>query len=70
MKAVGMWLLQIARILAGIALILVGLAALLTPLTPGAWLIFVGLEMLGWRFAYGQYLRDIRRWWDDRRSRS
>lgn len=31
----------------GIILILVGLAALITPLTPGSWLIFIGLELLG-----------------------
>lgn len=34
----------------GIVLVLVGLTALLTPLTPGSWLIFVGLELLGLRF--------------------
>ncbi|MBI4090668.1 MAG: hypothetical protein HY422_01450 [Candidatus Komeilibacteria bacterium] len=27
-----------------------GLAALLTPLTPGSWLIFIGLELLGFTF--------------------
>ncbi len=34
----------------GVILILVGLAALVTPFTPGSWLIFVGLEFLGLRF--------------------
>ena len=34
----------------GVILALVGLAALLTPFTPGSWLIFVGLELLGLRF--------------------
>ena len=34
----------------GVVLILVGLAALVTPLTPGSWLIFIGLELLGLRF--------------------
>ena len=34
----------------GVILILIGFAALLTPLTPGSWLIFVGLELLGVRF--------------------
>lgn len=33
----------------GALLMLVGLLALVTPLTPGAWLIFVGLELLGFR---------------------
>ena len=32
---------------AGIVLILVGLTALVTPFTPGSWLVFVGLEFLG-----------------------
>ena len=33
----------------GVLLILIGIAALVTPLTPGAWLAFVGLEFLGVR---------------------
>lgn len=31
----------------GILLILLGVLALVTPLTPGSWLIFVGLGLLG-----------------------
>lgn len=34
----------------GVVLVLVGLAALLTPFMPGSWLVFVGLELLGLRF--------------------
>lgn len=34
----------------GVLLILLGLFALLTPFTPGSWLIFVGLELVGIRF--------------------
>ncbi len=34
----------------GVILVLIGLAALITPFTPGSWLIFVGLELLGLRF--------------------
>ena len=34
----------------GIVLVLIGLTALVTPFTPGSWLIFVGLELLGLRF--------------------
>jgi len=30
--------------------LLIGLIALITPFTPGSWLIFVGLELLGIRF--------------------
>ena len=33
----------------GVILILVGFAALITPLTPGSWLAFIGLELLGVR---------------------
>ncbi len=33
----------------GIILILIGLAALFTPLTPGSWLVFIGFELLGLR---------------------
>ena len=33
----------------GILLILISLFALLTPLTSGSWLVFVGLELLGFR---------------------
>lgn len=40
---------KVARIVIGVILILLGLAALLTPLTPGAWLALVGLELLGLR---------------------
>lgn len=35
----------------GLILIFIGLLALLTPLTPGSWLAFVGLELLGIRLA-------------------
>ena len=40
--------------IAGAILLALGLLALVTPLTPGAWLIFVGAEMLG----LGLLLRD------------
>lgn len=33
----------------GIILIILGLAALVTPFTPGSWLAFIGLELLGIR---------------------
>lgn len=39
----------ITRTVVGVVLIILGLAALLTPLSPGSWLILVGLEVLGWR---------------------
>lgn len=34
----------------GVVLVIVGFLALVTPFTPGSWLIFVGLELLGVRF--------------------
>lgn len=34
----------------GVILIIVGLTALLTPLTPGSWLALIGLELLGFGF--------------------
>ena len=40
----------------GIILILVGLVALFTPLTPGSWLIFIGLELLGLRILFSNKL--------------
>ena len=33
----------------GVILILIGVLALLTPLTPGSWLALIGLEILGIR---------------------
>ncbi|KKU68303.1 MAG: hypothetical protein UX89_C0005G0017 [Parcubacteria group bacterium GW2011_GWA2_47_16] len=47
--------------LAGVLLILVGLTALVTPFTPGSWLIFVGLEFLGIRFLVWDKLKE--RFW-------
>ena len=35
----------------GVILIILGLAALVTPLTPGSWLAIAGLELLGIRLA-------------------
>lgn len=42
---------KVLRTVGGIALIIIGLLALVTPLTPGAWLMFVGLELIGVRLA-------------------
>jgi uncharacterized protein YqgC (DUF456 family) len=35
------------RFLLGILCLLLGIFALVTPLTPGSWLILVGMELLG-----------------------
>ncbi|OHB57387.1 MAG: hypothetical protein A2173_11125 [Planctomycetes bacterium RBG_13_44_8b] len=37
------------RIILGVVLIILGLAALFTPFTPGSWLALIGLEYLGLR---------------------
>ncbi len=36
----------------GVILILIGLAAFFTPLTPGSWVAIIGLELLGVRILF------------------
>ncbi len=66
-------LLRIARIVAGVVLVIIGLLALITPLTPGAWLAVVGLELLGLRVAFATRYERARTWllawWQARRRR-
>lgn len=38
--------------IAGVILIAIGLIALITPLTPGAWLALIGFELLGIRILF------------------
>jgi uncharacterized protein YqgC (DUF456 family) len=38
------------KLLLGILCLVIGFVARITPLTPGAWLIFVGMELLGLTF--------------------
>jgi hypothetical protein len=46
----------------GVILIIVGLAALLTPLTPGSWLALIGMELLGIRmFFFKKFLNEKQR---------
>ena len=40
---------KIIRTVVGVILIVLGFVALVTPLSPGSWLILVGLELLGLR---------------------
>jgi len=40
---------SVLRKVLGVVFIIIGLAALLTPLTPGSWLALIGLELLGVR---------------------
>lgn len=44
----------------GVVLIVYGFFALLTPLTPGAWLIFLGMELLGIEFLFIEKLKNYR----------
>lgn len=46
--------------IAGVILIVIGIAALVTPLTPGAWLVFIGLELCGVRLLGKE---QISAWW-------
>jgi uncharacterized protein YqgC (DUF456 family) len=48
------------KIILGVLCIVIGLAALFTPLTPGSWLIFVGIELLGLTFLLPKGVHD--RW--------
>lgn len=57
---------KVTRTVVGVVLIILGLAALLTPLSPGSWLILIGLEFLGLRI-----LLENKLWrWTDRRPNS
>ncbi len=49
-----------------VVLIIIGLAALLTPLTPGSWLILVGAEILG---IHVLFPKRIQHWIDKMKSK-
>jgi uncharacterized protein YqgC (DUF456 family) len=51
-------MLRVLRIILGTALIIIGLLALVTPLTPGAWLALLGLELVGLSFLLPRRIRD------------
>lgn len=53
------------RVLIGVLCIVLGLLALVTPLTPGSWLVFVGLEFIGFRLALWHKILD---WWRGRKE--
>ena len=63
---------KLLKQIAGGLLIVIGFAALLTPLTPGAWLIFVGANMLGISFLSRKRMRDhyeaVKEWWKKRHT--
>jgi hypothetical protein len=47
------------RKLVGVLFIIIGLAALLTPFTPGSWLALIGLELLGIRLYFWDRLKGL-----------
>ena len=47
----------VLRKIAGVLLIIIGLIALFTPLTPGSWLAIIGLQLLGLEFLWHDYLK-------------
>ncbi|HXK38412.1 MAG TPA: hypothetical protein VJ579_05090 [Candidatus Paceibacterota bacterium] len=49
----------------GVVFIVIGLLALVTPLTPGSWIALLGLEFLGIRFLF---LDKISSWWKSRKE--
>jgi hypothetical protein len=52
----------IVKKIIGVILIIVGVFALLTPLTPGSWLALIGLELLGVRMLFfRKFLNDKQR---------
>ena len=58
---------KLLRQITGVVLIIIGLLALVTPLTPGSWLVFVGGEMLGIGFLSRDrvlaWLEQLKEWW-------
>ncbi len=56
-----MWF--ILRPVLGVLCLCVGLFALVTPLTPGAWLILIGLELLGLGFLLPKKWREAWQKW-------
>ncbi len=45
----------------GFIFVCVGVLALITPFTPGSWLIFVGLECIGIRFIFIEKIKVLLR---------
>ncbi|MFA4890723.1 MAG: PGPGW domain-containing protein [Candidatus Paceibacterota bacterium] len=42
----------------GVVFIIIGLLSFVTPLTPGSWLIFIGLEFLGIRLLFWNKIKE------------
>lgn len=59
-------MLKALKITVGVLLVIIGFVALVTPLTPGAWLGLIGLEMLGLGFIIPARVRNL--WKKDTQS--
>ncbi len=57
---------SLAKRILGIVLILIGLVALVTPLTPGSWLIFFGFGIWGIRLTFWDKWKEK---WNNRKSK-
>ncbi|MEK7563417.1 MAG: alpha/beta fold hydrolase [Patescibacteria group bacterium] len=53
-------MLRTLRMIAGVLLVILGLAALFTPLTPGSWFALIGLELMGFGFLIP---KKVRKFW-------
>ena len=60
---------RILKHVVGIILILIGVIALVTPLTPDSWLVFVGLELIGVRLAFWDKIKARFNTWRGLRSK-
>lgn len=49
---------EVLKKILGILLIILGLFIFVTPFTPGSWLFFVGLELLGVRLVFWNKLQE------------
>ena len=54
----------ILKKIAGVALVIIGTIALITPFTAGSWLIFVGLQLLGVHFLFWD---KVKNWFKNKR---
>ncbi|MHC4594652.1 MAG: hypothetical protein ACYS9C_01795 [Planctomycetota bacterium] len=50
---------RISRTILGVVLIILGVAAALTPFSPGSWLALIGLEILGLKMLLPRKLRSL-----------
>jgi protein-S-isoprenylcysteine O-methyltransferase Ste14 len=63
---------KLLKQIAGVILIIIGLLAFFTPLTPGSWLVFVGAELAGIGLLSRENILKIygriKDWWSGRKE--